>query len=80
MTGCPALFRQVGREAAASTRDIRARLVIPCHYEMFKFNMATPDELVAECLRLGQQYRVLRAGERWSNAELAGKVKRRIIR
>ena len=59
-----------GREAAQLAKDIGARLVIPCHYEMFEFSTATPDEFVAECQRLGQPYRVLRAGERWSSAEL----------
>jgi hypothetical protein len=33
---------------------------------MFEFNTATPDEFVAECERLGQPYRVLQQGERWS--------------
>jgi|ERR1051326_74082 L-ascorbate metabolism protein UlaG (beta-lactamase superfamily) len=59
-----------GREAAQLAKDIGARLVIPCHYEMFEFNTATPEEFVAECRHLGQPYRVLRAGERWSSAEL----------
>ena len=59
-----------GREAAQLGKDIGARMVIPCHYEMFEFNTATPDEFVAECQRLDQPYRVLRAGERWSSAEL----------
>ena len=59
-----------GREAAQLAKDIGARLVIPCHYEMFEFNTATPDEFVAESRRLDQPYRVLRAGERWSNEEL----------
>jgi L-ascorbate metabolism protein UlaG (beta-lactamase superfamily) len=59
-----------GREAAQFGKDIGARMVIPCHYEMFEFNTATPDEFVAECQRLDQQYRVLRAGQRWSSAEL----------
>ena len=59
-----------GREAAQLAKDIGARLVIPCHYEMFEFNTATPDEFVAECRRLDQPHRVLRAGERWSSDEL----------
>ena len=59
-----------GREAAQLAKDIGARLVIPCHYEMFEFNTATPDEFVAECQRLDQPYRVLRSGERWSSSEL----------
>ena len=60
-----------GREAAQLARDIDARLVIPCHYEMFEFNTATPEEFVAACGRLGQPHRVLRAGERWSSRELS---------
>ena len=60
-----------GREAAQLAKDIGARLVIPCHYEMFEFNTATPDEFVMECRQLDQRYRVLRAGERWSSEELS---------
>ena len=55
-----------GREAAQLAHDIGARWVVPCHYEMFEFNTASPDEFVAECVRLGQPHRVLRAGEGWS--------------
>src|SRR6185503_14742259 len=58
------------REAAQLAKAIGARMAIPCHYEMFEFNTATPDEFVAECQHLEQPYRVLRAGERWSSAEL----------
>jgi L-ascorbate metabolism protein UlaG (beta-lactamase superfamily) len=60
-----------GREAAQLAKDIGARLVIPCHYAMFEFNTATPDEFVAECRRREQACTVLRAGQRWSSAELA---------
>lgn len=56
-----------GREAAQLAHDIGARRVVPCHYEMFEFNTADPRELfVPECERLGQRYRVLRAGESFS--------------
>ena len=55
-----------GREAAQLAHDIGARWVVPCHHEMFEFNTASPDEFVAECARLGQPHRVLRAGEGWS--------------
>ena len=55
-----------GREAAKLAKDIRARLVIPCHYEMFEFNTASPDEFVAEAQRLGQPCRVLKCGERFT--------------
>jgi L-ascorbate metabolism protein UlaG (beta-lactamase superfamily) len=60
-----------GREAAQLANDIDARLVIPCHYDMFEFNTANPaDEFIPECERIGQKYRVLRQGERWSSNEL----------
>ena len=56
-----------GREAAWLAKEIGAKLVIPCHYEMFEFNTADPrNEFIPECERLGQPYKVLRAGERWS--------------
>jgi L-ascorbate metabolism protein UlaG (beta-lactamase superfamily) len=53
-----------GREAAQLASDIGAKCVIPCHYDMFTFNTATPDEFVEECLRLRQDHRVLQCGER----------------
>lgn len=54
-----------GADAARLAHDIGAKLVVPCHYEMFEFNTASPQELfVPECERLGQPYKVLRAGER----------------
>ena len=53
-----------GREAAQLAHAIGTRCVVPCHYEMFAFNTADPRELfIPECERLGQPYRVLRAGE-----------------
>jgi L-ascorbate metabolism protein UlaG (beta-lactamase superfamily) len=55
-----------GPEAAQLAHDIRARLVIPCHYDMFGFNTASPAVFFAECQRLGQPCRVLKAGERWT--------------
>lgn len=59
-----------GREAAMLAREIGARVAIPCHYEMFEFNTAAPDEFVRTAKELNQPYRVLRAGERWSSSEL----------
>jgi L-ascorbate metabolism protein UlaG (beta-lactamase superfamily) len=53
-----------GAEAAQLAHDIGARCVVPCHYEMFEFNTASPDTFVAACARLGQRAAVLRAGER----------------
>jgi len=54
-----------GREAAQLAKDIHAKLVIPCHYEMFEFNTASPDEFTRECSSLGQKFKVLRCGEQW---------------
>lgn len=59
-----------GEEAARLAQEMGARLVIPCHYEMFEFNTASPEAFVAEARRLGQPCRVLRAGERWTSAEM----------
>jgi L-ascorbate metabolism protein UlaG (beta-lactamase superfamily) len=53
-----------GEEAAEVAREIGARLAVPMHFEMFEFNTEPPDAFVAACERLGQPYRVLRAGER----------------
>jgi L-ascorbate metabolism protein UlaG (beta-lactamase superfamily) len=54
-----------GREAAQLACDIEAKLVIPCHFEMFEFNTASPDEFVQQCRKLGQQFKMLRCGEQW---------------
>jgi L-ascorbate metabolism protein UlaG (beta-lactamase superfamily) len=59
-----------GREAAALAKAIGAELVVPCHYDMFEFNTATPDEFVDECERLGQAYKALRLGERLTISEI----------
>lgn len=55
-----------GVEAATLARAIGARWVVPCHYEMFAFNTASPEPFAAECARLGQRCAVLRAGARWT--------------
>jgi L-ascorbate metabolism protein UlaG (beta-lactamase superfamily) len=52
------------REAAALAKAIGARLVIPCHYEMFEFNTASPDAFIAACQEMGQAFQVMRCGER----------------
>ncbi len=58
------------REAAELGKAIGARVVIPCHYEMFTFNTTDPQELVDAAEAIGQPYRVLRCGERWSSRDL----------
>jgi len=54
-----------GREAAQLARDIEAKVVIPCHFEMFEFNTASPNEFIHQCQTLGQLFKVLRCGEQW---------------
>ncbi len=61
-----------GRQAAALARAVGARLAIPCPYERFELNTASPREFTAACRQLGQSFRLLRCGERWSSAEVAG--------
>jgi L-ascorbate metabolism protein UlaG (beta-lactamase superfamily) len=53
-----------GREAAELAHRIGAGVVVPCHYEMFEFNTASPELFETSCRDLGQPCRVLRAGER----------------
>jgi L-ascorbate metabolism protein UlaG (beta-lactamase superfamily) len=60
-----------GVEAARLAKEVGISIVIPCHFDMFEFNTASPDEFVRTCEKLGQRYRVLRSGERWSTKELA---------
>ena len=54
-----------GPEAAQLAHDIGAHVAIPCHYEMFEFNTASPDEFQRTCAELHQTCRVLQAGECW---------------
>ena len=58
------------REAAELARAIGARVVIPCHYEMFTFNTADPREFVEAAEKAGQFHRLLRCGERWDSRRL----------
>lgn len=59
-----------GEEAAQLAEAIGARIVIPCHFDMFEFNTVKPDKFIAEAERIGQPYRVMQNGERWSSSEL----------
>jgi L-ascorbate metabolism protein UlaG (beta-lactamase superfamily) len=61
-----------GREAAELAKAAGFRYVIPCHYDMFEFNTATPELFVQTCTLIGQQYTVLRNGERYSAIKATG--------
>jgi len=54
-----------GDEAARLASEIGARIVLPCHFEMFAFNTESPDRFVETCRQLDQKCRVLRCGERF---------------
>lgn len=59
------------REAAWLANRVGARLVIPCHYDMFAFNTGNVDEFAASAKDLRQPYAVLRCGESWASESLA---------
>ncbi len=59
-----------GPEAARLAEAIGARIVIPCHFDMFTFNTATPDAFAEEAQRIGQRYQILRNGEAFTQAML----------
>jgi len=51
-------------EAAQLGKQIHAGLVIPCHYDMFEFNTVSPDGFIKTAEQIGQNYRLLKCGER----------------
>ena len=53
-----------GEEAARLANTCGASLVVPCHYEMFTFNTASPELFERTCEGIGQNFRVMRSGER----------------
>ena len=60
--GVPGNF--TAEEAAQLGKEINARLVVPCHYEMFEFNTVSPEGFMKAAEQLGQKYRLLKCGER----------------
>ena len=58
------------KEAALFGKRIGARLVIPCHYDMFTFNTADPNDFAREAEAIKQAYKILLCGERWSSSAL----------
>jgi L-ascorbate metabolism protein UlaG (beta-lactamase superfamily) len=53
-----------GQEAATLAHAIGAKIVVPCHFDMFEFNTASPAPFIKRAQELGQPYRILRGGER----------------
>ena len=58
------------KEAAELGKAIHARMVIPCHYDMFTFNTANPDDFVKEAKNVNQPYTILQHGGHFSSAAL----------
>jgi L-ascorbate metabolism protein UlaG (beta-lactamase superfamily) len=53
-----------GADAARLAFESLASIAIPCHYGMFRHNTSGTSRFVAECVRIGQEYRLPQAGER----------------
>lgn len=59
-----------GPQAARLAYDIGAKIVIPCHYDMFTFNTASPDAFEKACNALDQPYCVMALGQCFSSQEM----------
>lgn len=55
-------------QAVQLAKLVNAKLVIPCHYDMFTFNTADSQVFISEAELQGQPKKVLRCGERWSSS------------
>ena len=53
-----------GTDASRLAYESGATIAVPCHFEMFKHDTANTRRFVAECARLGLEYRLPRAGRR----------------
>ena len=72
INGCSPERRVAGnlnaREAASLGRGIGARLVVPCHYDMFAFSTASVKDFALAAGEVGQNYQVLCCGESWDSS------------
>ena len=55
-------------EAAELGKIINAKMVIPCHYNLFNFNTADVNDFVREAEKINQPYVVLKEGEKFSSS------------
>lgn len=53
-----------GAEAARLGKEIKAEIIIPCHYDMFEFNTVSPQGFVESAQRIRQKFALLKNGER----------------
>jgi L-ascorbate metabolism protein UlaG (beta-lactamase superfamily) len=58
------------KEAAVLGKAIGAKVVIPCHYDMFTFNTADPKEFAEEAKQINQPYHILKPGGHFSSSLL----------
>ncbi|MGC4037537.1 MAG: MBL fold metallo-hydrolase [Chitinophagaceae bacterium] len=58
------------KEAAQLGKAIKAGVVIPCHYNMFEFNTADPNDFAHEAKNVNQSFAILQHGERWDSSSL----------
>lgn len=56
------------KEAAQLGKAIEARIVIPCHYDMFTFNTADPNAFERESQNINQPHYVLKPGGHFSSS------------
>lgn len=50
-------------EAVKMGRKIRAGLMVPCHYEMFRFNTVSPEGFTRHAQTNDVPYRILKCGK-----------------
>jgi L-ascorbate metabolism protein UlaG (beta-lactamase superfamily) len=55
-----------GKEAAHLASGMGAKMVLPCHYDMFEFNTESPELFEKTCESLLQGYKTLQCGERFT--------------
>lgn len=60
------------KEAVNMAKTLKARMVFPCHYDMFSFNTADPADFEKIAKEQAQAYKILLNGESWSSASLKG--------
>lgn len=58
------------KEAVDLAKAINAKMVLPCHYDMFTFNTADVKEFVKEVKQIYQPFTVLQIGEHFSSKEI----------
>lgn len=57
------------KEAAVLAKRIGAKMVIPCHYDLFAFNTADPLVFEKEAQTIEQPYRILPLGGFWNSED-----------